>query len=433
MRGVKSNDTRHEHLHPEPRRLNLVAYLMSFFLAFLGTLTSLNAEMISPGPREFEGWVMQRADGQVDVWNGFFCAGFPAGKSGGLHSHVGKFVEVVYNMTGNAGTFSGVTFDRILAIKVIEDTPENFPILVAIEPLKKEFTSSEPIAARVTLENRSQQVQSCGLVSSHAILSKDYEKVIWLEPDKHDFPDTFYRFEAVRDMGWLNPGERIVFIVESSRMAEPGEYDLSYTLSRFARDRRCASKMVGVKVVPPADGDRAAVLRTWLRRAAFSQRVDIVNELAKMGDVASVAEFVAQLKAGEDRKNGFFYHQAYDIAFRRGGSAGEEVMLERIRSGKFQESVADYIRYAFASKNKVGIFTELLSCQHAVEMAVGGWVTHPRVCDITADILMGNSSSEMSFPRQGDETARNKAVDRVQKMLKSDPGSFRGFQDTVQQ
>ena len=293
-----------------------------------------------------------------------------------------------------------------------------------IEPTKKVFASSEPIVAKVVLENRSKQAQSLALSSSHAILSQDYEKVFWLEPDNHYYPTKSYRFEGEPDIGKLNPGARLVFTIESRHMAEPGKYDLSYVLCRGVRQRDCVSESVHVEVVAAPDGGRVAVLKSWLTTAALEQRIKIANELAATGDRWAVDEFLAQLKTGMYLGNGFFYRQAYEFPFRHGGEAGEKLMMDIIEHDKFQESAAEFIRDAFISKNRLRLLSDLLSCQHAVEMNLQDWVAHPRICDITADVLMQQTHGKMQFPRKGSEAERNEAVTSVQTALKTNPQSF---------
>lgn len=260
--------------------------------------------------RHFEGWVVKRAHGGFDVSNGYWCAGFDKPKTAALAPYLGKFVDVTFSMVENGMGFGrGGSFDEIQRITVIEDTSEAFPIAVTIEPTKKVFTSAEPIVAKVTLENRSKEAQSFGLAHhSHATLFRDYEKVFWLEPDDHDWPEKSYRFEGRPDIGSLAPSKRLVFTIESRHMAEPGKYDLSYVLNRGARLRACASELVPLEVVPAAGGDRVAVLRSWLKTAALDQRIKIANELADKGDRWAVDEFLAQLKTGIYLGNGFFYH-----------------------------------------------------------------------------------------------------------------------------
>jgi hypothetical protein len=311
----------------------------------------------------------------------------------------------------------------------VEETAEAFPITVTIEPIKEILPSSEPIVAKVVLENRSKQVQSLAMSSSHAVLSRDYEKVCWLEPDNHYYPTKSYRFEGEPDIGKLNPGGRLVFTIESRHMAEPGKYDLSYVLCLGVKQRYCVSKTVHVEVAAAPDGDRVAVLKSWLKTAALEQRIKIANELAAIGDRWAVDEFLAQLRTGIYLSNGFFYREAYQFAFRHGGEAGERLMMDLIEHDKFQESAQDFIRFAFISKNRLRLLTDLSSCQHAVEMNLQDWVQHPRICDITADVLMQQTRGEMQFPRNGTEAERNEAVARVQQALKANPNLFDGLKN----
>lgn len=376
----------------------------------------------------FEGRVVKRASGSFDVSNGFWCASFPKQKTASLASCLGKFVDVTFSMVEDGIGFGrGGSFDEIQRITVIGETSEAFPIAVTIKPTKKVFTSSEPIVAKVTLENRSKQIQSFWLTSSHTILSRDYEKVFWLEPDNHYYPEKSYRFEGKPDIGKLNPGGRLVFTIESRHMAEPGKYDLSYVLSRGARQRSCISELAPVEVVAAADGDRTAVLRSWLKTAALDQRIKIANELAEKGDRWAIDEFLAQLKTGMYLGNGFFYHQAYEFPFRHGGEAGEKLMMDIIEHDKFQESATEFIRDALISKNRLRLLSDLLSCRNAVEMNLQDWVKHPRICDITADVLMQRTRGKMKFPREGSEKERDDAVVRVQGALKARPQLFDGL------
>lgn len=386
------------------------------------------AESKEPVVHHFEGKVVKRADGQFDVFNGFYCASFPRQKTAAFAPYLGKFVDVEFSMTEDGAGFSRWRFDQIQRVTVISETPESFPITVTIEPTKKVFTSSEPIVAKVILENRSKQIQSLALSSSHAVLSKDYEKIFWLEPDNHYYPDKSYRFEGKPDIGKLNPAARLVFTIESRHMAEPGKYDLSYALCRGVRLGDCFSESTPIEVVAPKDGERVAVLKSWLKTAALEQRIKIANELAAMGDGWAVNEFLAQLRTGMYLGNGFFYREAYVFAFRHGGEEGEKLMMELIKHDKFQESAEEFIRFSFVSKNRLRLLTDLSSCQHAVEMNLQDWVEHPRICDITADVLMQQTRGKMQFPRKGSEAERNEAVASVQNALKTNPQIFSRLQ-----
>lgn len=379
--------------------------------------------------RHIEGWVVKRSHDGFDLWNGYWCPGFAKTKTAALAPYLGKFVDVTFSVVENEMGFGrGGSFEEIQRITVIEDTSEAFPIAVTIEPTKKIFTSAEPIKAKVTLENHSKVTQSFGLAHhSHATLSRDYEKIFWLEPDDHAWPEKSYRFDGQPDIGKLAPGKRLVFTIESRHMAEPGKYDLHYVLSRGARLRVCASELAPVEVVPAAGGDRVAVLRSWLKTAALEQRIKIANELAENGDRWAVDEFLAQLKSGIYLGNGFFYHQAYEFPFRHGGEEGEKLMMNIIKRDNFQESAAEFIRNAFISKNRLRLFADLLSCRNAVEMNLQDWVKHPRICDITADVLMQRTRGKMKFPREGSEKERDDAVVRVQSALTANPQMFDGL------
>lgn len=367
--------------------------------------------------------VVRRDSGQLDVSNGFSCAPFPKDKVAALVPHLGKYVDVEYTMSGNEPYACAV--DRIQRVTVIEDTAENFPIEVTIEPIKRVFLSSEPIIAKVVLHNRSKQTQPLQLTSSHALLAQDYKKVFWLEPDNHSYPEKSYKFNGFPSYGKLMPDQRLVFTIESRHMAEPGQYELSYVLVRGVGDRYCASKLAHVEVVVPPDGDRVAVLKCWLKTAALEQRIKIANELGAMGDKWAVDEFLNQLRTGMYLGNGYFYREAYVFAFRYGGTEGERFMMELIKNDKFQESAEEFIgSAAFVSRNRLHLLGELLSCQHAVEMNLQDWVEHPRICDITADLLMRQTRGEMKFPRKGREEERNQAVSHVQSALKENPQVF---------
>lgn len=379
--------------------------------------------------RHFEGRVVRRASGGFDLSNGFYCASFPKEKTASLAPYLGKFVDAAFSERPRFG-WGGESFDEIQRITVIEETPEAFPIEVTIEPGKAVFASSEPIVAKVVLHNRSPQVQSFWLISSHAVLSQDYEKAFWLEPDSHYYnPEKSYRFEGKPDLSKLDPGGSMAFTIESRHMAEPGKYDLSYVLTPGVRERNCVSESVPVAVVSAADADRVAVLRSWLKTAALEQRITIANELAEKGDQWAVDEFLAQLKTGMYLGNGFFYHRAYVFPFRHGGKAGEKLMMDLIERDKFQESATEFIRDVFVSKNRLRLLSDLLSSQHAVEMNVQDWVEHPRICDITADVLMQETGGKMQFPRKGSMAERDDAVARVRSALKADPQVFEGLKD----
>jgi hypothetical protein len=376
--------------------------------------------------RHFEGRVVKRLNGAFDISNGFWCVAFPEEKTGSLAPYLGKFVDVTFSVTGGMG-FSRGSFDEIQRVTVIDETIDAFPISVKIEPTKKTFATSEPIVAKVVLENRSSRVQRLALSSSHTVLSKDYEKVLWLEPDDHYYPKKSYRFEGDPDIGEINPGGRLVFTIESRRMAEAGEYALSYVLCLGLRQRDCVSESVSVEVVAGAHGERVSVLRSWLKTAALEQRIKIANELAAHGDRWAVEEFLAQLRSGIYLGNGFFYREAFVFAFKYGGEEGEKLMLDLIEHAKFQESATEFIRFAFVSKHRQRLLAHLLSCQHAVEMNLQDWVEHPRICDITADVLMQRARGKMQFPRNGSQAERSEAVALVQSALKTNSVIFDGL------
>ena len=349
---------------------------------------------------------------------------FPKEKTAAFEPYLGKFVDVEYSEIEDKTSFKGTSFGGIVGITLIEETPEAFPIVVTIEPMKKVFDISEPIVAKVTLENRSKQDQPLAMSSSHAVLFRDYEKVFWLEPDNHYYPEQSYRFEGSPEIGKIKPGGRLIFTIESKHMAESGEYELSYVLTLGVRQRYCASTLVPVKVTNSTDVDRATVLRSWLKTAALEQRIKIANELATMGDTWAVDEFLAQLKTGIYLGGGFFYREAYRFAFVHGGEAGEKLMMDLLERDKFQESAAEFLGFAFASKNRLRLFADFLACQHAVEMNLQNWVDRPRICDIAADVLMQNTRGELVFPRKGNLTERDKAVARVLRALKETPQVF---------
>ena len=184
-----------------------------------------------------------------------------------------------------------------------------------------------------------------------------------------------------------------------------------------------------VKVTGPRDGDRVSVLKSWLKTTALEQRIKIANELAATGDRWAVDEFLKQLKTGMYLGNGFYYQEAYVFAFKYGGESGEKLMMNLIEHDKFQESADDFVQLAYVSKNRLRLLTDLLSCQHAVEMNLQGWVDHPRICDITADVLMQRTHGKMKFPRKGSEAERDEGIARAQHALKETPQVFEGLKE----
>ncbi len=391
-------------------------------------------EITQPRPPQidhFEGRVVRRASGEYSVTNGFYCFQFPAAQAAALAPYVGRYVDVEYRMVQSELHFYHQAFDRILSVTPIEETPEALPIAVTITPVKPVFTSAEPIVARVVLENRTQEVLSLALTASHAMLSRDYEKVFWLEPDNHSYPEKSYRFEGRPNLGKLAPGERLVFTIESRRMAEPGRYDLNYVVCQGVRMRDCFSAFVPVDVVAAAGAGRVAVLKSWLKKAALEQRIEIANELVKLGDPTVAAEFLEQVKSGIYRANGFFYRSAYEFAIRHCAEPGERVVMTEIKWAKFQERAADFMPFLFKSKNRVPLFADLIACRAAMEYNLQDWVEHPRICDIAADLLMSQASPEMEFPRLGSEAERDAAVARVQRALQETPQMFSGLKNKL--
>src|SRR6202000_651316 len=99
--------------------------------------------------RHFEGRVVQRQSGALDVWDGSYPAGFSEKHAAALTPYNGKFVNVIFGMPEGKGFHKAPPRDEIQRVTVLEDTPHNFHIEVTIEPAKGEFTSLEPIVAMV--------------------------------------------------------------------------------------------------------------------------------------------------------------------------------------------------------------------------------------------------------------------------------------------
>jgi hypothetical protein len=408
------------HTPPHPPVVKTFCLLLMFLPAF--GVSGATPLVLPVEPMHFEGRVVQRSNGELDLFNGFFCGKFPQDQMAQVAPHLGKLVDVEFHLRRDPMALNGHSSGPIERVTVIEETVDALPIVVTIEPTKKVYTSLERITAKVTLENRSQQTQPLQLQASCTTLSRDFERVFWLEGSgSHYYPDKTYQFagKGEPDFGELTPGGRLVFTIKSQRMAEPGKYDLSYTLHLGMEQRPCVSKFVPIEVQPPAKGNRDAVLKSWLQIADHEQRIAIANELAEKGDRDAVDAFLAQLKTGTYRNN----RAAYTFAFEHGGKAGEKLAVGYIKRLDFQESVQDFVYCVFVSKNRLAVFADLLTCEHAVEINLQGWVQHPRVCDITAYILMQRTSGKdkVPFPCEGSESERTEAVNRMKQELKENP------------
>lgn len=398
--------------------------------------TAVDITLSQPQPRppqihHFEGRVVRRASGEYVVTNGYHCLQLAAGTAALLEPHMGRYVDVEIRMVHSENSLTRLEFDRILSITAIEETPEALPIAVTITPVKPVFTSAEPIVVKVVLENRTQVVQPLALGSSHAVLSSDYETVLFLESDDHySHPEKSCQFEGRPAPGKLMPRERLVFTIESRRMAKPGRYDLNYAVCQGAHIRDCFSAFVPVEVVAAAGADRVALLKSWLKKASLEQRIEIAYELVKLGDPTVAAEFLEQVKSGIYHERGRFYRSAFEFAIQHCGEPGERVVMTVINGTKFQERAVDFMRFLFKSKNRLPLLAHLIECRAALENNLQGWVEHPRICDIASDLLMSKATPKMAFPRLGTEAERDAAVARVQRALQETPQMFSGLKDS---
>jgi len=395
------------------------------YAALLASLINAVAESIPPGIDHVHGRVIKDQSGRIGLFTRAVFR-FPPDQEAKLEGHLGEFVDCEYRRVADQMTFSGSRVGPILNIKVIAEGPEKLPLTVKITPSKAAFSVSEPVVCKIELENHSSKIQDLGsMVVASTLLCQSYEEKLRLESDMHYYELDAYQFEGSTRPGSLAPGAKISFKVTASRMAEPGEYQMVHILSLGPRDLSVQSEFAKVEILPAYKTARHDAVRHWQPVASRDQSIKLASELADLDDREAFDLFLQQLKSGRYTQRGFCYDQAYELAFQKGGEAGEVVMMELIAKQMGQDKVGRMLPGIRHSPRKVDLLLRLLANKQETMRDISGWVDSPRVCDVTAGWLAGYTDGKMVFPESGSLMARDSMVSQVIQFLRANPTTFR--------
>lgn len=386
------------------------------------------AETLPPGKYDCWGRVVKRADGALAVFWGRGCHRFPKKLHIQLRPHVGKFVKVEYTrIREEAGILSAVgsSIGQIDKVSVLADAAAQLPVVVTAKPTKTVFKLAEPVKVRVTITNQSAKKQSIQLGVSHAVLCQDYQQRLVLEPDGHYYDKSPYGLPKGSVLRILAPGQKLEFTVTSQVMADPGTYQLLYSLSVGLTKLRSQSEIEQVTVGKAGNKtEEQESLKKWLSIATVGQRIKIAGQLLRFGDTSGTEEVLRLLKANEYSKAHYCNGAAFRFAWQHGGKKGEAVMLALIKRQTKQDYALRMIETIHLSPNRLQLLQELLTSTKSTHRDISGWIDEPRICDITAAWLMGYTKGKMKFPRKGSRGERDQAVASVKKTLKQNPSFF---------
>lgn len=401
-----------------------LALLMACILGSLST-----GEGIPPGKYDCSGRVVKRADGELAVFLGSGCRPFPKKLRIQLRPYVGKFVKVEYTRMGEeeAGIYSSVgsVIGRIDNVSVLAESADQLPVVVTAKPTKAVFELAEPVEVRVSITNRSTKQQSMQLGVSHTVLCQDYQGRLVLEPEGHYYDKSPYGLPKGSVLRTLAPGQKLEFTVTSQQMADPGTYQLVYSLSLGPRKLGSQSEIEQVTVGKAGnETEEQEALKKWLSIATVGQRIKIAGQLLRFGDTSGTEEVLRLLEANEYSKRHYCNGAAFRFAWQHGGKKGEVVMLGLIERQTKQDRVLRMIEGIHLSSNRIQLLQELLSCAQPTGRDMSGWIDGPRICDVTAAWLMGYTNGRMEFPGEGSRRERDEAVASVKKVLKQNPSFF---------
>jgi hypothetical protein len=394
-------------------------------VALLALQLNAVGESIPPGIDHAYGRVVKNKSGRVGLFNrGVFH--FPTDQEGKLEGLLGQFVDCEYQRLADQMSFSGSRVGPIVNVKVVAQSPDKLPVTVNITPAKTTFEISEPVVCRVELENRSSETQNLGsMIVASTLLCQSYEEKLQLESDMHYYELDAYEFEGGKRPASLAPGDKVSFKVSSSRMAEPGEYQVVHIVSLGPRELSMQSEIAKLVVLPAEKNARHNALKRWQPVASRDQSIKLASELMDLGDREGFNLFLRQLEEGRYTPRGFCYDRAYELAFQKGGEAGETIMMEVIDKQRGQDKVGRMLSGIRHSPRKVDLLLRLLANKQETMRDISGWVDSPRICDITAGWLAGYTDGKRVFPESGSLLERHDAVKKVIEMLKADPTAFR--------
>jgi hypothetical protein len=407
-------------------RYNLIIF---FFVLYIIPLLSFGRGM-PPGKYDCSGRVVQKANGEFAVFWGRACYIFPNKLQGQLQPYLGKFVKVEHTRISDdenvISSIEGSVIGRIDKISVLANAPDTLPVAVVAKPAKKEFGHDEPISVFVSITNQSDSKQNIHLGSSHTVLCQDYDEKLLLESEGHYYDRSPYGLPEASVIRTLEPGQKLEFTVTSQQMANPGTYQLLYSLSVGPHILGSQSDIIEVFVRQPKDKqDLAESLKRWLNIATVGQRINIAEQLISMGDSSGIKEVLRLLDAGEySIESRYCNDNAFRFAWKYGGKDGETVMLSLIKREKAQSYVLRMVENVYLSPNRIELLQQLLKCVSPIHGSFSGW-TGPRVCDVAAAWLMGYTDGKMKFPENGTKIERDNAVASVVKILKDNPTFFR--------
>ena len=398
---------------------------------WIGPSTPVSAqsttELIVPGKYTSMGRIVSRSTGELAVFWGGGCYRFPKKVQEKLRPHIGEFVVAHYTRIGDrqAGTFSvhGSVIDRIDRVERLTQDHPNRAVSVRLTLGIKEFRLNEPIRLSVEITNTAKASQRIQLMVSKTWLSQDYMGVVNLESESHYYDTPPYGHPDLTQVFSLRPKQTVTFPVVSSRMLQPGKYQLVYVLR--VEGILSQSQTESVCVLSAADAaEEMKALKYWVKRATVGQRVSIAKKLMQNDETSGRDEVLRLLEAGAYTKGSFFHVRATSFAWRHGGKRGEAVMINLIQREWHKYRVVGMIRGISLSPNRIQLFESLLSGEIATKRSSTGWGEGLRISDITAALLMGYTQGKMKFPRRGTEGERNRAVIQVRKQLEKDPSYF---------
>ena len=375
------------------------------------------------------GRIVEKADGQLGVFWGLSTYLFPKRLQEQLRPYLGKFVDVEYTLIPDEpGTISiaGYQIGTITKVDVHADDPAHLPIVIEVQPTKAVYELGEPVAVHVAVTNHTEESQSLSLGVGGTALYQNYEPRVhleWLESFYSEnpawgLPKGFPKYPT------LSAGQTLEFDVSSAYLVWPGTYQVIYkTYGGPASDYGNQSEAVTIKVAPARDPSAEhEALKKWLTVAAYPQRVEIAEQLLRFNDTSGTDEVLRLLDAGVYSKETRWEPAAFRYAWKKGGLKGQQLMLNLIKRQGGQELVERLLDDIGWCPDYISCLDQLLDSKNLTSKQVGGWVEHPRICDLTAAFLGRNCSKAIGrFPTDGTEEERDEAIIKRKGILNQHP------------
>jgi hypothetical protein len=389
-------------------------------------VSSAPAEWTPPGDYSATGRVVRTARGSVELFDG----------RGGrlllserlqkeLSRHVGEFVRVDYTRSEDEKEAKDAVFDvcgapivKIRKVTTLAKDAASLPLGLAVRPLAERVPLGEPLRVQITFTNRTDAAASVEAASGDCNLLQDYQWVLSLAPEGRRASD------AGTKVLRIEPRAESTVTLTSAWMAEPGTYDVVFTLPAGDRPFAPQSDPVQVTVLPARDAaEERAALRAWVTRASPSQRIRLAERLLALGDDSGVDEVLRLF--GHRAESGIVsYGPLYRFMWEHGGARGESAMLRELAQTTGQDPALRFIEDVPLSPRAVALLEGFLADGRETGRDIAGWCPRPRICDLTADWLSGYTDGKLVFPKSGSVAERDAAVANVLKALREKPTLF---------